>query len=82
MPMFDIEDCNTAELEDNKTDKEKIAKIKNVDVFKAKGNEVKTSASDKNSLLTWLKDNVLGALIAAVISGTFVAYLVYKLNWS
>ncbi|MDH5915064.1 hypothetical protein [Vibrio splendidus] len=82
MPMFDIEDCNTAELEDNKTDKEQIAKIKNVDEFKAKGNEVKTSGSDTNSWLDWLKDNVLGALIAAVIAGLIVAYLVYKLNWS
>tara|TARA_B110000211_G_C14011829_1_gene523504 strand:+ start:835 stop:1077 length:243 start_codon:yes stop_codon:yes gene_type:complete len=39
MPMFDIEDSKDVELENNKTSKETLAKIKKVEGFKAKNNE-------------------------------------------
>lgn len=39
MPMFDIEDSSDVTLEGNKTSKETLAKIKNVDRLNAKNNE-------------------------------------------
>ncbi|HIF9421550.1 hypothetical protein [Photobacterium damselae] len=62
MPMFDIEDSRNVELEGNKTNREKLAKVKNVDGFKARKNEVNTS-TEKEKLqedLIDLKPNVCG----------------------
>lgn len=39
MSMFDIEDSKNVKLEGNKTNREKLAKVKNVEGFKAKNNE-------------------------------------------
>tara|TARA_R110002012_G_scaffold71692_1_gene183693 strand:+ start:169 stop:411 length:243 start_codon:yes stop_codon:yes gene_type:complete len=39
MTMFDIQDSKNVELDSNKTTKETLAKVKNVEGFKAKSNE-------------------------------------------
>jgi hypothetical protein len=89
MAMFDIEDCKDVELEENETDREKLAKVRHVDRLKAKKNRVKpdregnneTLNHPKKSIVEWLKANVLGALIAATLSGLIVAYCVFKFGW-
>lgn len=63
MPMFDIEDSSDVELDGNKTNREKLAKVKKVDGFKAKNNEVsveqKTLQSAKEDIVE-LKPNFMG----------------------
>jgi hypothetical protein len=62
MPMFDIEDSKNVELEENKTNREKLAKVKNVDGFKAKKNEVNTPTEKEKPQedLIELKPNIGG----------------------
>lgn len=47
MSMFDIEDCKDVELEGNKTNREKLAKVKNVEGLKAIKNESHVPTTDK-----------------------------------
>lgn len=54
MAMFDIENSENVELESNKTDREKLAKVKNVKGFKAKKNEVNTTNEPQK-----LKDDIV-----------------------
>ena len=61
MPMFDIEDSKDVELVKNKTSEETIAKIKNVDGFKASKNEAGIKNSEeKNEDVLELKPNFFG----------------------
>ncbi|MCH2177062.1 MAG: hypothetical protein MK193_15170 [Lentisphaeria bacterium] len=62
MAMFDIEDSKDVELDGNKTTKETLAKVKNVEGLKAKNNEagqeVKTQIPNEDVLE--LKPNFMG----------------------
>ena len=63
MAMFDIEDSKNVELEENKTSRENLAKVKNVDGFKAKGNEAvakSNQAQKENEDIIDLKPNFMG----------------------
>lgn len=62
MPMFDIEDSKDVDLENNKTSKETLAKIKNVEGFKAKGNEagVNLKVAKVEEEIVELKPNFMG----------------------
>ena len=62
MPMFDIEDSKDIDLESNKTSKETLAKIKNVEGLKAKGNEagVNPEAPNSSEEIVELKPNFMG----------------------
>ncbi len=62
MPMFDIEDSKDVDLENNKTSKETLAKIKNVEGFKGKGNEagVNPKAAKIEEEIVELKPNFMG----------------------
>ena len=62
MPMFDIEDSKDVNLENNKTSKETLAKIKNVEGFKAKGNEagVNPETPKLEEEIVELKPNFMG----------------------
>ena len=63
MAMFDIEDSENVELEGNKTDQNKLAKVKNVKGFKAKDNEVDTKSKSqelKDDDIVELKPNFMG----------------------
>ena len=62
MPMFDIEDSKNVDLENNKTSKETLAKIKNVEGFNAKGNEagVNLKAAKIEEEIVELKPNFMG----------------------
>jgi hypothetical protein len=62
MSMFDIEDSKDVDLENNKTSKETLAKIKNVEGFKAKGNEagVNPEAPKSEEDIVELKPNFMG----------------------
>ena len=62
MSMFDIEDSKDVELEGNKTNREKLARIKNVEGFKAKNNEanVPSHKEDPQEDVVELKPNFMG----------------------
>ncbi|ALM52258.1 hypothetical protein [Halomonas huangheensis] len=62
MPMFDIEDSKDIDLENNKTSKETLAKIKGVEGLKAKGNEAGVNPEVQNSEeeIVELKPNFVG----------------------
>lgn len=62
MPMFDIEDSKDIELEGNKTSCEKLAKLKNVEGFKAKDNEVYVPPHkvEREDDIVELKPNFMG----------------------
>jgi hypothetical protein len=62
MPMFDIEDSKDIDLENNKTSKETLAKIKNVEGLKAKGNEagVEKEVCKIDEDVVELKPNFMG----------------------
>lgn len=62
MSMFDIEDSKDVDLENNKTSKETLAKVKNVEGFKAKGNEagVNSKAPKSEENIVELKPNFMG----------------------
>lgn len=62
MPMFDIEDSKDIDLENNKTSKETLAKIKNVEGLKAKDNEagVNPEAPKAEEEVVELKPNFMG----------------------
>ncbi|MCG9697541.1 hypothetical protein [Shewanella sp. Isolate11] len=60
--MFDIEDSKDIDLENNKTSKQTLAKIKNVEGLKAKGNEagINPEASKSEEEIVELKPNFMG----------------------
>lgn len=62
MPMFDIEDSKDVDLKNNKTSKETLAKVKNVEGFKAKGNEAGVNSKEPKSEeeIVELKPNFMG----------------------
>ncbi|MFM5716089.1 hypothetical protein ACET77_19400 [Aeromonas allosaccharophila] len=62
MPMFDIEDSKDIELEGNKTNYEKLAKLKNVEGFNAKDNEVYVPPHkvEREDDIVELKPNFMG----------------------
>ncbi|ENM3890184.1 hypothetical protein Q9F25_003397 [Vibrio cholerae] len=62
MSMFDIEDSKNVELEGNKTNREKLAKVKNVEGFKAKNNEahVPDNKVEPEEDIVDLKPNFMG----------------------
>lgn len=62
MPMFDIEDSKDIDLENNKTSKETLAKIKSVEGLKAKDNEagVNPEAQKFEEEIVELKPNFMG----------------------
>jgi hypothetical protein len=62
MSMFDIEDSKDVELEGNKTNREKLAKVKNVEGFKAKNNEANVPADkvEHQEDIVDLKPNFMG----------------------
>lgn len=62
MPMFDIEDSKDVDLKNNKTSKETLAKVKNVEGFKAKGNETGVNSKEPKSeeKIVELKPNFMG----------------------
>jgi hypothetical protein len=84
MPMFDIEDCTDVELEGNKTNQTKLAKLKNVEGFKAKDNEVKTSDVEAESLplnaceRTW-QDSIMKYIIVGVFIAVISGLILYAL---
>lgn len=62
MPMFDIEDSKDIDLENNTTSRDTLAKIKNVERLKAKGNEagVKPEEPKSEEEIVELKPNFMG----------------------
>ncbi|EGQ7845336.1 hypothetical protein RV040_004883 [Vibrio alginolyticus] len=62
MSMFDIEDSKNVELEGNKTNREKLAKVKNVEGFKAKNNEahVPSDKVEPEEDIVDIKPNFMG----------------------
>lgn len=60
MPMFDIEDSSNVSLDRNKTSKDKLAKIKNVDGFSATDNEAAVVQEKKDDEILELKPNFIG----------------------
>lgn len=62
MSMFDIEDSKDVDLKNNKTSKKTLAKVKNVEGFKAKGNEagVNSKESKIEEKIVELKPNFMG----------------------
>ncbi|MCQ8820245.1 hypothetical protein NQT65_08525 [Pseudoalteromonas agarivorans] len=60
--MFDIEDSKDVDLKNNKTSKKTLAKVKNVEGFKAKGNEagVNSKESKIEEKIVELKPNFMG----------------------
>ena len=62
MSMFDIEDSKDIDLENNKTTKETLATIKNVEGLTAKGNEagVYPEAQKCEEKIVELKPNFMG----------------------
>jgi hypothetical protein len=62
MSMFDIEDSKDIELEGNKTNRDQLAKVKNVEGFKAKNNEVHVSTDkvEPKEDIVDLKPNFMG----------------------
>lgn len=62
MPMFDIEDSKDIELDHNKTSKETIAKIKNVERLKGRNNVAGANLEEPKSddEIVELKPNFMG----------------------
>ncbi len=62
MPMFDIEDSKDIDLKNNKTSRETLAKVKNVEGLRAKDNEagVEQEVRKAEEDVVELKPNFMG----------------------
>ncbi|QSR44872.1 hypothetical protein HUI95_18480 [Aeromonas dhakensis] len=60
MPMFDIEDSKDVTLEGNKTSRETLARLKNVDKLKAIDNEAGAGTNKPHEDILELKPNCMG----------------------
>lgn len=78
--MFDIEDSKDVELTNNKTSSSEFARIRNTDRVIARDNQagaVVPEAGRFRKVCAWVGKN----LIAAIVAGVAVVFIVRLLHW-